>query len=192
LFVRTKTYRTRSAPHSLHSDRTGGIGFLGESSYAFAPIVFAQSAVLAGVILGRVLYAGERLISFKVTIAILIAFFVLMVLMPLTVFTMKLLSARRRGLRQYGTLGTSYVSAFEEKWAQGGAKGESILGTSDIQSLADLANSYSIVREMHLVPFSLKHVVRLTVIGGMPMAALLLTSMSLEELVDRLIKVIFF
>ena len=176
----------------LHPDRTGGIGFLAESSYAFAPIVFAQSAVLAGVILGRILYAGERLISFKVTITILIAFFVLMVLMPLTVFTLKLFSARRRGLRQYGTLGTSYVNAFEEKWVQGGGKGESILGASDIQSLADLANSYAIVREMHLLPFSLKHAVQLVVIAGTPMAPLLLTSMPLEELADRLIKVIFF
>jgi hypothetical protein len=43
----------------LHPDRAGGIGFLAGSSYAFAPIVFAQSAVLAGIILGRILYGGQ-------------------------------------------------------------------------------------------------------------------------------------
>jgi hypothetical protein len=45
----------------LHPDKAGGIGFLGEISYAFAPILFAQGALLAGVISSHVLYAGESL-----------------------------------------------------------------------------------------------------------------------------------
>jgi len=176
----------------LHPDRAGGIGFLGGSSYAFAPIVFAQSAVLAAIIFGRISYKGQSLISFEVTIVLLIGFFVLLILGPLTVFTPHLARARRRGLSQYGTLATSYVTDFHDKWVRGGREGEAILGTADIQSLADLANSYTVVREMRIVPFALSHAARLAIIAGMPMLPLLLTIMPLRELVDRLIKVVFF
>jgi hypothetical protein len=90
----------------LHPDRAGGLAFLGESSYAFGPILFAQSAVLAGIILSRILYQGQNLMSFKVPVVFLIGFFVLAILGPLTVFAPHLARARRRGLRQYGTLAT--------------------------------------------------------------------------------------
>jgi hypothetical protein len=175
-----------------HPDRAGGIGFLGESSYAFGPILFAQSAVLAAFILGRVFYERQTLISFEATIVILIAFFVLVILGPLSVFTPHLARARSRGLGQYGTLATSYVTDFHDKWVRGGGEGEAFLGTTDIQSLADLANSYAVVREMRIVPFGLIHVARLAIIAGMPIAPLLLTIMPLHELIDRLIKVVFF
>ena len=176
----------------LHPDRAGGIGFLGGSSHAFAPIVFAQSAVLAGIILGRILHKGQSLVSFKVSILVLIGFFVLVILGPLTVFTPHLVRARRRGLRQYGTFATSYVTNFHEKWLRKDGEGEAILGTSDIQTLADLSNSFAVANEMRMVPFSLNDVVRVAVIAGMPMLPLLLTIMPLGELIDRLIKVIFF
>ncbi len=190
LLWRVSQLNLRLSP--MHPDRAGGIGFLGESSYAFSPILFAQSAVLAGIIFGRISYKGQSLISFEVTIVLLIGFFVLLLLGPLTVFTPHLARARRRGLSQYGTLATSYVTDFHDKWVRGGGEDETILGTADIQSLADLANSYTVVREMRIVPFALSHVVRLAVIAGMPMLPLLLTIMPLHELVDRLIKVVFF
>ena len=176
----------------LHPDRAGGIGFLGETGYAFGPILFAQGAILAGIISGRIFYKGQSLMSFKVTIVVLIGFFVLMILGPLTVFTPHLARARRRGLGQYGTLAMSYVTDFHEKWVRGGGEGEAILGTSDIQSLADLANSYAVVREMRLVPFGLTNAARLAVVAAIPLLPLLLTIMPLGELIDRLIKVIFF
>lgn len=176
----------------IHPDRAGGIGFLGESSYSFSPILFAQSTVLAGIIFGRIAYKGQSLISFEVTIVFLIGFFVLLLVGPLTVFTPHLARVRRLGLSQYGTLATSYVTDFHDKWVRAGGEGEAMLGTADIQSLADLANSYALVREMRIVPFGLGHMGRLAIIAGIPMFPLLLTLMPLHELVDRLVKVVFF
>jgi hypothetical protein len=190
LLWRVSKLNLRLSP--MHPDRAGGIGFLGESSYAFAPILFAQSAVLAGVILGRISYKGQSLISFEVSIIILIGFLVTLMLGPLTVFSPRLARARRRGLRQYGTLATSYVTDFHDKWVCRSGEGQAILGTSDIQSLADMANSYAVVREMRIVPFGFSHVARLAIIAGMPMLPLLLTIMPFHELLERLIKVIFF
>jgi hypothetical protein len=189
LLWRVSKLNLRLSP--MHPDRAGGIGFLGESSYAFAPILFAQSAVLAGIILGRIFYEGQSLIAFKGTIIILIGFFVLLLLGPLTAFTPRLARARRGGLGQYGTLATSYVTDFHDKWVCEAGEGEALLGTTDIQSLADMANSYAVVREMRIIPFGLNHVVRLAIIAGMPMLPLLLTIMPFHELVERLIKVVF-
>ena len=174
-----------------HPDRAGGIEFLGENSYAFAPILFAQGALMAGVIAGRIFYQGQSLMSFKVTIVAVVGFFVVVILGPLTMFTPHLFRTKRAGLSAYGTLATVYVDDFDGKWIRGGAKGEEILGTADIQSLADLGNSYSVVREMRLVPFSLSDVGQLVAAVALPVLPLVLTIMPLEELVTRLIKIVF-
>jgi len=57
-----------------HPDHAGGIGFLGMSSYAFAPILFAQGTVLAGLIASRIFYQGESLMSFRLSIAAWLVF----------------------------------------------------------------------------------------------------------------------
>jgi hypothetical protein len=174
-----------------HPDRAGGIGFLGGISYAFGPILFAEGAMLAGLIASRIFYQGQTLTSFKVTIAVLTVFFVLVILGPLTMFTPHLARTKRNGLNEYGTVASVYVDEFDQKWICGGAEGEEILGTADIQSLADLANSYEVVREMRLVPFALNDVARLAVVTLLPVLPLLVTIMPLEELLTRLLKVIF-
>ena len=175
---------------STHPDRAGGIGFLGEIVHAFAPILFAQGAMLAGMIANRIFYDGQTLMSFKVTILGLVGFFVLAILVPLTVFTPHLFRARLAGLQRFGLLATSYGIDFEKKWLCSSANREAILGTSDIQSLADLANSYAVVREMRLVPFTLRDSIVLMIATATPLLPLLLTMMPLEEVLTKLVKIV--
>jgi hypothetical protein len=177
---------------AAHPDRAGGIGFLGKSSYAFAPILFAQGALLAGVIANRVLYEGRSLISFKMEAAGLIGALVLFILGPLVMFTPLLDRTRRKGSAEYGLLANRYVFGFEEKWIRSGAPEMSeLLGTGDIQSLADLGNSYAAVGEMRIVPFGLYDITRLAAATAAPLLPLALTMFSLEELLTRLFKVLF-
>jgi hypothetical protein len=174
-----------------HPDRAGGIGFLGRSSHAFAPLLFAQGALLSGVIASRVLYEGQTLTSFKVTVASLIGFFVLAVLGPLLMFSPQLARAKRNGLARYGELANKYVTQFDEKWLGDNPGHEPLLGTADIQSLADLGNSYAGVREMRAVPFGVRDIMRLAAATSAPLLPLLLTIMPLDELVMRIIKIVF-
>ena len=60
--------------------------------------------------------------SFKVSVAALVAFFVLAILGPLLMFTPRLFRTRRNGLMEYGTLATAYVTGFDEKWVRGGGE----------------------------------------------------------------------
>lgn len=177
---------------ATHPDRAGGISFLGRSSYAFGPILFAQGAMLSGLIASRVLYGGQKLLSFKLDAIGFIAFFVLFILGPLVMFSPQLAQAKRRGLREYGLLAQRYVKDFDRTWIKKEGTPESaLLGSADIQSLADLGNSYDIVREMRPVPFGLQDITRLAMVTAAPLVPLGLTIFSLEELVIRLLKVIF-
>lgn len=177
---------------ATHADRTAGLAFLGLSANAFAPILLAQGALFAGLIANRVLYLGEDLMAFKVEAVGLLAFNIVLVLGPLIVFTPQLAHVKRQGLRSYGELATRYVQGFEDKWvSQRTSTDEELLGSGDIQSLADLGNSFAVVREMRLMPFGWKDVSRLAATTAAPLLPLALTIFSLEELATRLIKILF-
>jgi len=66
-----------------------------------------------------------------------------------------------------------------------------LLGSADIQSLADLRNSFVVVKDIRWTPFDVWDVVTLTAFTLIPLAPLLLTVFSVEELLDRLLKTIF-
>ena len=65
------------------------------------------------------------------------------------------------------------------------------MGSADIQSLADLGNSFELVRSMRVVPITRDALLQLAVITLLPVAPLLLTMISLEELLKRLLQVVF-
>jgi hypothetical protein len=174
-----------------HPDRAGGLGFIGKSSFAFAPLLFAQGALLGGQIADRIFYNGQTLLAFKMTIAGFVVFLVGVVLAPLFLFTPKLARAKREGLAEYGAFASLYVMDFDQKWLKCKVNQEQLLGTGDIQSLADLGNSFSFVREMREVPFATDDVVRLLVATVIPIVPLLLTIMPLEQLLTEGIKIIF-
>ena len=177
---------------SAHPDRCAGLAFLGKSVYAFGPILFAQGAMLAGFVASRVLSRGESLPSFKLQIGGFVAFFVVAILGPLVMFTPGMARAKRKGLADYGLLAQRYVESFEKKWIlRDPTSSEELLGAADFQSLADLGNSYALVREMRSVPFGLEDITRLAAASAAPFLPLLLTIFSPEELIMRIIKVLF-
>lgn len=100
--------------------------------------------------------------------------------------------AKREGLAEYGKLAQDYVEEFDQKWVRRNpVPTEGLLGTGDIQSLADLGNSYSIVSDMRSIPFKLGDITHLAAATAASFLPLLLTVLSPEELIMRLIKVVF-
>ena len=71
------------------------------------------------------------------------------------------------------------------------AADEPFVGSGDIQSLADLGNSYEVVRTMRLVPITKEAVHRLAGAPLLPLVPLLPTMMPLEELVRTLLGILF-
>jgi hypothetical protein len=140
----------------------------------------------------RIFYAGAKLPDFKVELIGLVAMMVFALLGPLLVFSRQLEAAKRAGVREHGILAQRYVREYEDKWLRGGASpDEPLLGSADVQSLADLGNSFDMVKDMRWVPFTMTTVFQLAVTTLLPVLPLMLTMISLEELLDRLLTIVF-
>ncbi|HZY04117.1 MAG TPA: hypothetical protein VFF02_11520 [Anaeromyxobacteraceae bacterium] len=175
-----------------HPDRLGGLGFLAYTVYAFAPLAAAHGAMLAGFFANRIFHMSAKVSEFRMEAFALVALVLCMVFGPLLVFVPRLSEARRRGLREYGTLAERYSRAFDEKWVRGGAlPDEPLLGSGDIQSLADLGNSLEVIRSMRTIPVTKEALFQLGMVTFAPMLPLLLTAMPLEELLKRLFGLLF-
>jgi len=175
-----------------HPDRVGGLGFLAATSHAFIPLLMAHGALLAGNLANQIFHAGASLTQFRLEILLLVIFMVVLVVGPLLVFAPQLARARRTGLREYGTLAQSYVRDFDAKWVRGGGGAdEPMLGSGDIQSLADLGNSFSIIQDMRVVPVTKQAMLQLGIATVAPIVPLVLTLMPLEELLKKLLGILF-
>ncbi len=175
-----------------HPDRNGGLGFLGGSVYAFAPLLTALGAGVAGMIANRIFHQGASLAAFKLELVLLVGLGMLLLMGPLLVFAPKILAAQRQGLREYGAFTAEYMREFDRRWLRSGDRdGVALLGTGDIQSLADIGNAFSVIREMKPVIFSRTMLVQLAAATLIPFLPLVFTMIPLELLLDRIIGAIF-
>jgi hypothetical protein len=175
-----------------HPDHLGGLSFVSGQIYAFTVLAVAHGALLAGNLANRIFFMGAALTDFKAEIAIVVIFMMFLILSPLLFFTPQLAQAKRKGSREYGVLAERYVREFDTKWVRGGAPAdEPLLGSADIQSLADLGNSFLLVKDMRIVPIKRDDLLRLVGATLAPIVPLALTMMSLEELLKKLFGVLF-
>jgi hypothetical protein len=175
-----------------HPDRVGGLGFLAGTSYALSLIAAAHGALLAGQLANRILFLGARLIDYKVQIGVTVLFLLVLILSPLLAFAAQLSRAKHKGLREYGNLAERYVREFDSKWVHGSApRDEAFVGSADIQSLADLGNSFEVIRSMRFTPVTKDAVLQLAIVTLLPIAPLLLTMMPLDQLLRTLLGVLF-
>jgi hypothetical protein len=176
----------------MHPDRLGGLGFLSRIGYGFAPLLIAQGSLLTGMIANRIFFDGAELTDFKLEIFTFVAIMVAVVLAPLLVFVGPLSHARRAGMREYSHLAKRHLDEFEAKWLRGGADtGELLVGNPDVSSLTDMSSSFDVLREMRLVPITRDLVLQLVVLTLLPIAPLLLTMISLEELLGQFVRIVF-
>ena len=171
-----------------HPDGLAGLHFLVLSERAYRPVLFAMGSVLSGMMANRILYTGAALADFKLEIFATVVLLLLTVLGPLLVFMPNLRNVRRRGITEYGSIGQRYAREFRRKWIGGDqTTSEALLGSGDIQSLADLHNAYEVVDKIPMFPFSWRNLTLPTATVLLPVAPLLLTTFSVEELIDRLL-----
>jgi len=139
--------------NALHPDRTGGLGFLNQQRVRIsAGPGRADVRAFRGDRRTR-LARGRNSPQFQFEILAIVVFLMLLVLLPQTFFTIQLEHAWRIGAGEYGVLGSHYVDTFRRKWLGGHPHTrESLVGSADIQSLADMANAFDVIRTMHSVP----------------------------------------
>jgi len=174
-----------------HPDGAAGLGFLGKACIPFGTLLFAMSAVVSSAIATRVLFAGAALEDFQISYAALFVVALAAFTVPLLVFVPVLLGVKQRGLLQYGTLASRYTYLFDRKWVRAeSAPDEPLLGSADIQSLADLANSYQLVGKMRVLPIQIADFVAMALPGLIPAVPLAATVMPVSDIVKGLFKLL--
>ena len=182
----------RVEPGSRASGSRRRLGISYQHGYGFAMLAAAHGALTAGEIASRIFFAGAMLSAFGGEICMVVIFVLCLVLGPLLMFAPQLATAKQAGLLKYGTLGERYVREFDAKWLEGGAPAdEALVGSADIQSLADLSNSYEVVRSMRFAPITNHAVFRLVAVTLVPIAPLLLAMIPLNELLEKLLGLAF-
>jgi hypothetical protein len=171
-----------------HPDRAGGLGFVNIGQTAFASVMFAASSVVAATAANRILYEGVSLTTYGPLMIGFVVASLVIGLAPFLAFIRPLLIAKWKGLVRYGRFSNRYVQSFEGKWLSQPAPDESMLGSGDIQSLADLGGSFERVDGMRTVPFDRRTVMVFAVAAAAPVLPLLLTVMPFKEIVKLLVK----
>lgn len=171
-----------------HADRTGGLGILGDVQSHLLPLVVAISAVLSAS------FAEDMAAGHVPLEAMYLAFVAtllgagLLLIGPLAVFAPRLWACRQQGLHQYMDLAAQYASAFHRKWfVAGAAPHEPLLGSADIQTLADLSMAVAIVRNMRVLPVGPRMLWALAGSTLLPMLPLLALEYPVAVMIDQFV-----
>jgi hypothetical protein len=110
---------------------------------------------------------------------------------PLFLFTPGLVRLKHEGLLRYGVMAGKYTRLFDAKWIQKDAQSdESSLGSSEIQSLADLGQRFELVRKIKLAPVERGDFLAFALPGLIPVLPLIATVMPITEILKGLLHLI--
>jgi hypothetical protein len=174
-----------------HADQAGGLGFLSTAHMSLGIFAVALSSVLSAEAAFLIVFEKVDIETFKVPYVALLVFVELFFLGPLLLFTPIMTRTRLAWLRDYSLLVDLYNRSFHEKWIAGKAPAdESLLGSADIQSLADLGNSFQFIRGMKVVPINLRVVIQLAIVTSLPCLPLFLLVMPIHKIIELITKVV--
>jgi hypothetical protein len=174
-----------------HPDKAAGLGFLAYTQLFFGWIGFAASISVAAKFANMIAYQGRTISDLKFLMIASSVLITAVLAAPLVVFSRRLLRIKERGLFDYGTLGTRYVQEFDNKWIRKQPpRGEPLLGTADLQSLADLSNDFGVVRQMRVTLIDKQTLLWLAIPAVLPMLILLAVETPVEEWFRAVVRLI--
>ena len=174
-----------------HPDENGGLGFLGMTPIAFAPVVFAANCVIGATWREEILSAKANLMTFKLPAIILVIIIALVSLGPLVFFVPRLGSLRRRGILEYGILGQLHSQDFHEKWIHSRTGHEDeFLTAPESSTLADFGQAYEKVKHLNPFPADKEALIALLVAAAIPMVPPVLAAIPLKEVLKLLFEAI--
>ena len=186
LLLRVSSLKLDLVP--THPDRHGGLEFIATGHTRFALLALSVGTIAAAIVAKEIVFDGKQLYSYEYTILGIVALVLFIFLTPLLVFSGKLLELKRKGSFEYGALADEYTKQFHQRWICNPSDKSTLLGSSDIQSLADLDGSFSIVQQLKLCLIGKEIILTFLVATLLPFAPLLLTIYPFNELLNHLVK----
>jgi hypothetical protein len=169
-----------------HPDHAGGLGYLELVHTEFIPLVVAISAAQSASMAQDIASGRMTFDAIYPAVACILLADAVLFLGPLFIFSRKLWACKVKGLSDYSAFAERYVNEFDRKWLGADpAPGEPLLGTADIQAMADLSTSVGIVRDMRLVPVSPSMLMYLAAAALLPLLPLVLFKYPIAELLAK-------
>jgi hypothetical protein len=173
-----------------HPDGSAGLGGLEVVHIHFVPLVAAISVVFSASFAEEIAIGAMPFEAIYPELPIMFLVDGLLFVSPLMLFAQKLWLSRIQGLNDYMLLATRYVDRFEKKWLAANAPMNELLGTSDLQSLADLTNSVKVIRDIRFIPVSPRLLINLAIAAVVPLAPLLLLKYPVAELAKKFLQLL--
>jgi hypothetical protein len=175
-----------------HPDLMGGLSFLDTTIRGYLPLAFSIGTILAGGAATQILHHNQSLSTYKHVALFVVAAVVVICVAPLCTFFGLLNQARRRGTFEYGALAIRLGHEFENKWLRSDRTTDpSDLQVTDFSATTDLFAIAANVRQMNLVPVSLRSVIRLIVITAVPAIPVVLATLPFDVLMEKISKLMF-
>lgn len=175
----------------IHPDRAGGLGYLEVVHNEFSFLIFAISCVYAASFAESILAGSMTLHTLSPALCFVLIADLALFVGPLFVFSRKLWETQAEGMACYMQLAARYVNDFEHKWvAQGARHRDTLLGTTDLQSLADLGNSVEVVDNMRLIPAGRRLLACFAVAALAPMLPVALMLLPGDDIAVKLFKLL--
>lgn len=172
-----------------HPDGVGGVGYVEVVHEHFTPLALAISAGFAASFAEDIVSGAAAFESLYRTVPMILLLVAALFVGPLFIFSRALWMCRVRGWREYMGMASRYTEAFDDRWLRDDkATGEAQLGSSDIQSLADLTNSVNVVRRMQVAPISRRLLIQLAVATALPLLPLLFLKYPVRDVALRLLQ----
>jgi hypothetical protein len=173
-----------------HADRHGGIGFVRMAHVLYSCVMLlATSAVVCAGWETQLEVHKMAVASFRGPLFVFLLIGLIIAFAPLVMFTPQLLRARISGVTQYGSLMSDYARRFHERWV--GRDHSDFLGTSDIQSLSDMGNTYrDSVDQLGVFLFERADALLVLAACLLPVVPLLLAQSPAPEVINRIVGVV--
>jgi hypothetical protein len=169
-----------------HPDTAAGLGYLEVVHTHFTPLIFSLSVIQSSSFAEDIVAGKLNVQAIYPGIAFLLFVNAILFLGPLCIVAKKLLNCRIQGLSIYMEFASHYVNSFEKKWiSRKMADQESMLGTPDLQSLADLSNSMNIINNMRIVPISPRLLISFLIAALIPILPILLFKYPFADLIGK-------
>jgi hypothetical protein len=170
-----------------HPDRAGGLGNLEIVHVHFCTLIASISVVEAAAFAEDLVRGVMSFEGIYPAFAVLLVIDVVIFLSPLLLFTRRLWSCRLQGLDDYMELAGRYVAGFEHKWmARGVAPNEPLLGSPDVQALADMSSTVAVVVEMRIAPISPRLLIAFATAALLPLLPLLLLKYPVTTVIQQI------
>lgn len=173
----------------IHPDRMGGLGILQIAQQRFAIIGFVVGADLAATIGERIHTEGVTASDFQSVIIAVLVIQAIILVGPLFVFTPMLMVAKRRGLYDYGALGSRYTEAFDRQWRGSGEATDAEL--LRILNAPILTTNYTNIRGMRIIPLDWSTVHSMAITVALPLTPLASKYIVSADMLKRVVRMLF-